>query len=173
MNFPRPVRMAHITKVVQCHCVAVKVDNGVDVYCMKDETRVAGPWVFGQRPIKNTKTDWKIVWDLAVANRIDEIPYQVRLSHYHKLKSIAKDHMVLPPPSDHTKGIWIYGPSGVGKSVFARSADPFFYPKLCNKWWDGYSGQKTVIMDDIGKRSRMLTTTVEDLGRSPLLHPRN
>ena len=73
MNFPRPVRMAHITKVVQCHCVAVKVDNGVDVYCMKDETRVAGPWVFGQRPIKNTKTDWKIVWDLAVANRIDEI----------------------------------------------------------------------------------------------------
>ena len=44
MNFPRPVRMAHITKVVQCHCVAVKVDNGVDVYCMKDETRVAGPW---------------------------------------------------------------------------------------------------------------------------------
>ena len=74
MNFPRQVRMAHITKVVQCHCVAIKVDNGVDTYCMKEETRVDGPWTFGQRPIKNTKTDWKIVWDLAVANRIDEIP---------------------------------------------------------------------------------------------------
>ena len=151
MNFPRQVRMAHITKVVQCHCVAIKVDNGVDTYCMKEETRVDGPWTFGQRPIKNTKTDWKIVWDLAVANRIDEIPHQVRLAHYHKLKSIAKDHMVLPPPSNQTKGIWIYGPSGVGKSVLARSGDPFFYPKLCNKWWDGYAGQKTVIMDDIGK----------------------
>ena len=104
MNFPRQVRMAHITKVVQCHCVAIKVDNGVDTYCMKEETRVDGPWTFGQRPIKNTKTDWKIVWDLAVANRIDEIPHQVRLAHYHKLKSIAKDHMVLPSPQTRPKG---------------------------------------------------------------------
>ena len=107
--------------------------------------------VFGTRPIKNTKTDWQIIWDLAVANKLDEIPPQIRLTHYHKLKSIAKDHIVLPPPSPVTKGVWIYGNSGIGKSRSARLAYPDYYPKLCNKWWDGYTGQKTVIMDDIGK----------------------
>jgi len=49
------------------------------------------------------------------------------------------------------RGIWIFGPSGVGKSQYARLKFPGHYPKLCNKWWDGYQGQKNVIMDDIGK----------------------
>lgn len=32
----------------------------------------------------------------------------------------------------------------------AREMDADYYPKLCNKWWDGYRGQKHVIMDDVG-----------------------
>lgn len=156
MNFATACRRTKITKVVQCHCTPVKVDNGVDTYCMKEDTRVAGPWVYGTRPIKNTKTDWQIVWDLAVANKLDDIPAQIRLTHYHKLKSIAKDHLVLPPPSETTRGIWIHGSSGIGKSRTARQSYPDFYPKLCNKWWDGYTGQKTVIMDDIGKEHECL-----------------
>lgn len=31
----------------------------------------------------------------------------------------------------------------------ARDNYPDHYPKLCNKWWEGYQGQKNVIMDDI------------------------
>ena len=30
------------------------------------------------------------------------------------------------------------------------------YPKLCNKWWDGYNNQKHVIMDDIGPEHKVL-----------------
>ena len=30
----------------------VKIDNGVRDYCMKEDTRVAGPWEFGKIPVR-------------------------------------------------------------------------------------------------------------------------
>jgi len=41
------------------HLEPVKVDNGVADYCMKEETRFAGPWEYGKQP-KNKcgKLDW-------------------------------------------------------------------------------------------------------------------
>lgn len=47
------------------------------------------------------------------------------------------------------RGVWIYGPPGTGKSHSARHFDPDAYIKAQNKWWDGYDGQETVILDDL------------------------
>jgi len=81
----------------KAHFEPVKVDNGVDAYCMKEETRVEGPWEFGVRPVqRNSKTDWDRVWDKAKAGQIDEIPANIRVSHYGNLSKIAKDHMPTP-----------------------------------------------------------------------------
>lgn len=63
---------------------------------------------------------------------------------------------MIPKDKDHLRGIWIWGASGAGKSRLARDKFPNSYPKLCNKWWDGYKGQETVIMDDIGKDHKVL-----------------
>lgn len=49
------------------------------------------------------------------------------------------------------RGIWIYGPSGAGKSFKARElagGNGTFYAKPQSKWWDNYTGQKIVILDD-------------------------
>lgn len=54
------------------------------------------------------------------------------------------------------RGIWLYGPSGCGKSSSARLHFPDSYPKMLNKWWDGYQDQKSVIMDDVGPHQRCL-----------------
>uniref|UniRef100_UPI004047D77E hypothetical protein n=1 Tax=Flavobacterium sp. TaxID=239 RepID=UPI004047D77E len=41
-----------------------------------------------------------------------------------------------------------YGAPGTGKSKTARWLYPNAYPKMCNKWWDGYQHQPYVIIDD-------------------------
>jgi len=33
----------------------VIINNGADVYCNKDETRLEGPWSFGVRPARKNK----------------------------------------------------------------------------------------------------------------------
>lgn len=46
------------------------------------------------------------------------------------------------------KSYWIYGESGQGKSRIVRKYDPNLYTKPQSKWWDGYNGQPTVLIDD-------------------------
>ena len=156
-NFKNPVRLAHYKKhLPQAHCEPVLVDNGVDKYCMKQETRVDGPWEYGEKPIqRNSRKDWEAVFLKAKQGRIEEIPADIRVRCYSQLKKIEKDHLVIRDASD-VRGVWIYGKSGYGKSRLARRDYPDAYPKLCNKWWDGYNNQKYVIMDDIGPEHKVL-----------------
>ncbi len=123
---------------------------------MKEAGRLDGPFEYGCKPIRrNSKEDWEEVRQLAKTNQLDKISPDIYVQHYHSLTHIAKDHMVLVDAED-LRGIWIWGPTGVGKSRLARELYPNAYPKLCNKWWDGYQGQKAVIMDDIGMEHKVL-----------------
>lgn len=33
------------------HIEIVKINNGAHDYCLKEETRIEGPWEFGERPV--------------------------------------------------------------------------------------------------------------------------
>lgn len=71
--------------------------------------------------------------------------------HYHTIKRIMQDN---PPPIEDRQELdneWIWGPTGVGKSRTARLENPGFYLKSHNKWWMGYKGEHTVIIDDLSK----------------------
>lgn len=47
--------------------------------------------------------------------------------------------------------IWIYGPSGTGKTkkVYDDNSGNDLFTPTSYKWWEGYDGQKTVLIDDI------------------------
>lgn len=66
------------------------------------------------------------------------------------------------------KNLWIYGPPGTGKSrlVWDYVADKglTIYVKNQNKWWDGYNGQKVVIIDDAGENMQKLAAHLKNWG---------
>lgn len=53
-------------------------------------------------------------------------------------------------------GIWIKGEPGVGKSYGVRKVSESLYLKDHNKWWDGYDGEETVLIDDVHIDSKFL-----------------
>nr|UBJ25912.1 replication-associated protein [Red panda feces-associated circular DNA virus 5] len=80
--------------------------------------------------------------DLDIANEDFElwVKYHKAFSHYRLLNA--------KPRSTKTKVFVVQGPTGTGKSHWARQQDPHAYWKPRNNWWDGYVGQSTVVIDE-------------------------
>ena len=47
------------------------------------------------------------------------------------------------------KNLWIYGPSGIGKTYYATNNFGKVFKKNQNKWWDGYCDEEVVLIDDL------------------------
>jgi len=65
---------------------------------------------------------------------------------------------------------WIWGASGVGKSrtAYELSEGEDIYEKDGEKWWDGYDGHETVIMDDFRAGNMKLNYLLKLLDRYPM-----
>lgn len=102
------------------------------------------------RRVKKCKDDWEALVKLAESGKIEEIrtdhPREF-LVYYRTFKQIAQDN--LKPEPQQRYCYWIWGHPGSGKSRAVHQHHPHAYWKNANKWWDGYKGEETVVLDDL------------------------
>lgn len=118
MNFPR----AHIE-------VCKEVQASIK-YCQKEDTRVAGPFIRGELPKTKkeagkkggeaTKRLYEDAFELAKEGRVYDIEAELIIKHLPNLKRIAVDH-IRPREFEDTRGVWVVGQPGHGKSHYART----------------------------------------------------
>lgn len=90
----------------------------------------------------------------------DTHPQQFVQYHAFVIKMMKEN----PPKVDDLAtldNVWFVGEAGAGKSRKARADYPDFFDKSINKWWDGYQGQPTVLLDDFDKSHSVLAHHVK------------
>lgn len=131
-------------------------------YCEKEgrfEVYGSPPAERGQAGGDATKRKWEEAYESAKEGAFDEIPAELYIKYRTSFKAIFQEEVNKNPKEigdwDLKKHfIWIWGPTGTGKSYMARSLaqtiDPDNPPYLkpLNKWWNGYTMQKVVIIEE-------------------------
>lgn len=157
-SFSRPVRLGFLRNLLpRAHWeVARGAEPQCVEYCTKDDTRVDGPWTFGERQGSGKRNDLDDIKrkldagasaaEIADAHFGSWIRYRESFEAYKRLR-----------PVDARNGSWktelvvLCGPSGTGKSRLAAELagqDGYYFNAGGGKWWDGYDGQRVVVMDD-------------------------
>ncbi len=126
------------------------VKEAID-YCKKD-----GDWKeWGTRPKtkeEGTTERWTNAIIAAKEGNYDDIPPDMLVRYYHSFKRIHQDNPVKPDDLDEKANEWIVVPSGYGKSTYARKKYPDYFDKAPNKWFIGYKGEGTLLLDDFSPK---------------------
>jgi len=164
IEFNRGVRMSQAKLQLGDQSVHLERRNGTReqaiAYATKIETRIAGPWVSGS--CKSGEGQGRRTDLLQVAEEIKEHGVDaVKTNHpvvyikYHRgLERLAEFYAPAVPAWRDLHVTWLWGTSGIGKTRWAYDQDPnLFRLMLPNKggviWWDGYTNQDTLLIDDL------------------------
>jgi len=120
-------------------------------YCQKDGVEVSE---YGDRPKgSGARSDLDAVVNIineggSLTDVISSCPAQFILYSGGIQKLLMHS---IAPRSFKTEIYWVWGTTGTGKSrwVFDQmDAESSYFKSASNKWWDGYTGQKDVMIDD-------------------------
>lgn len=152
--FPSGKTMSAVKRILgqRCHLeIARGMPSSNRTYCSKEGSFEE----FGDLPQdprqsgERERERWIAARAAARTGDFDAIDADIYVRHYSTLKRIAFDHMPRVEDLEAPCGLWWYGDPGTGKSLTARRTYPNLFPKAQNKWWDGYSGEDVVLIDDL------------------------
>ena len=160
MELKRPTRMSQVKNfTADMHRAHLEPRRGTREeardYCRKEETRVEGPYEYGEwledgqghrsdlSAIKTMLDSGHTLLDVADGHFGSFLRYNKGIQLYMLMKGRSRDrnqsHVV----------ILLIGEPGTGKTKWAYDNYPSLYRKDSNTlWWDGYTGQPCVLLDD-------------------------
>lgn len=114
-------------------------------YCKKDGKFEE----FGTLPAQGARTDWESAHRMLVAGAsvTDVIESQPSLLPCQRALREFKT-MLLKPMHREVNVVVLIGDAGTGKTRYAYDNHPDIFSKPRGDWWDGYTGQKAVLLDD-------------------------
>jgi len=119
-------------------------------YCKKDDTRVEGPWEFGAVPHQGERNDLhdvKKALDEGASNAELFDTFFPTMVKFHRGIQAYRDAVQHRTRNWKTRVVVSVGPTACGKSFHSGDA-PNVYFKPRGEWWNGYDGQKRVVLDD-------------------------
>jgi len=135
---------------------------------------------FGELSQQGRRTDLESVKDDIMAGKrtLDQITVEepMLFHQYGRTLSAVEDIALRKKArTEMTKGIWYWGPSGVGKSHQAFKGfhpDTHYNKPLEDAWWDGYKGQETVIFNEFRACHLKFSTLLALVDKWPYSVPR-
>lgn len=152
--FGSRIRLPGIKKLVKDQTVHAEPRRGTNTqaidYCSKDESRVEGPFEYGERPEESRKRKLDEVKQWVDDGKSElEIAEEFFGQWVRYYRAIREYRLLRQPGRDFKTEVRVYfGPSGVGKSRRATYETTDAYRKPLGEWWDGYDGCSDVIIDD-------------------------
>ncbi len=132
------------------------------VYCCKEDTRITGPWTFGDDSnipeSQGVRSDWNAVkrkFQAGASVRevaLDDAYTSLYARNPKGFKSLKA--LVQEPRNAFPEIITLYGETGVGKSRWANLefSDSIYRlppPKSSGTWWSRYDNEETVLIDEM------------------------
>lgn len=128
-------------------------------YCRKDGNFTET----GEIPVekRNPKERWAFILRHARTGEMqkieDEYPGEF-IRYYDKLIGLRTR---IPRILDELQNEWWCGPTGTGKSRQVWALYPEHYGKQINKWWDGYSDEETVVIEEWSPKNEMSASNLK------------
>lgn len=157
LELNRPCRITQLKKAIaeEIHWeIRRGTRNQARDYCRKEDTRVDGPYEFGDFDMggQGNRTDLSELRD-TVLNKIMSIEQIVsNIGNYTHLKFVEglQKYVKLSKDFRVKQVYWFWGSTGQGKTKAAYDiVGDNFWVATTSQWFDGYYGQEDVIIDEL------------------------
>lgn len=128
----------------------VQVAKGNDAHVLKYLSKENKPTIYGQATAQGKRNDISEVRELLRKDpRMDPVVDSTESYQATRFAEIWLKYKEPARPFGPRKVYWFFGETGTGKSYTAWREAPDAYSPKNYKWWDGYDGHKTIILDEL------------------------